>query len=117
MSLSRLAVLIGVVSLLSCELNAAKRPALPPPGTLGGKVAANGIPVPQAVVHVWHENHKDAATIHPDEKGEFHFPLAEGTYEVQAAAPQYHPAVPARITVVVHAQRETWVNLELLPGL
>jgi hypothetical protein len=116
MSLSRLAVLIGVVSLLSCELNAAKRPAPPPPGTLGGKVVANGAPVPQAVVHVWYENHKDAATIHPDEKGEFHFPLAEGTYEVQASAPQFRPAVPARITVVVHAQRETWVNLELLPG-
>ena len=116
MSFSRLAVLIGVVSLLSCELNAAKRPAPAPTGTLGGKVAANGAPVAQAVVRVWNENHKDAATIHPDEKGEFHFPLAEGTYEVQATAPQFHPAAPARITVVVHAQRETWVNIELLPG-
>ena len=41
MSLLRLAALIGVVSLLSCELNAAKRPAPPPPGTLGGKVVAS----------------------------------------------------------------------------
>src|SRR6266545_3264666 len=81
MAFSRLPVLIGVVSLLSCELNAAKRPA--PAGTLGGKVAANGVPVAQAVVHVWIENHKDAATIHPDEKGEFHFPLAEGTLAAQ----------------------------------
>ena len=116
MSFARLTLLIGIASLLSCELNAAKRPAPPPPGTLGGRVIANGAPVPQAVVHVWNEKHKDAGTIHPDDKGEFHFPLPDGTYEVQATAPQFHPAIPVRITVVVHAQRETWVNLELLPG-
>ena len=116
MSFARLVVLIGVVSLLSCELNAAKRPAPPPPGTLGGRVVANDAPVPQAVVHVWNEKHKDAGTIHPDEKGEFHFPLADGTYEVQASAPGFHPSIPVRITVVVHAQRETWVNLVMLPG-
>jgi hypothetical protein len=116
MSFARLAIVIGIASLLSCELNAAKKPPAPPPGTLAGKVAAGGAPVPQAVVHVWNEKHKDAGTIHPDEKGEFHFPLPDGTYEVQASAPQFHAAIPQRITVVVHAQRETWVNLELLPG-
>ena len=116
MSLARLTLLIAIVSLVSCELIAAKKPAPPPPGTLGGKVIANGAPIPQAVVHVWNEKHKDAGTIHPDDKGEFHFPLPDGTYEVQATAPQFHPAIPVRITVVVHAQRETWVNLELLPG-
>jgi hypothetical protein len=116
MSFARLLIVIGVASIVSCELNAAKKPAPPPPGTLGGRVIANGAPVAQAVVHVWNEKHKDAGTIQPDAKGEFHFPLPDGTYEVQAAAPQFHPAIPVRITVVVHAQRETWVNLEMLPG-
>lgn len=116
--LARLTIVIAVVSLLSCELIAAKpkRPPAPPPGTLAGKVAVNGAPVPQVVVHVWTENHKDAGLIHPDEKGEFHFPIAEGTYEVQPAAAGFRPAVPVRIIVVIHAQRETWVNLEMLPG-
>jgi hypothetical protein len=112
----RLLIVVAIASFLSCELNAAKKPAPPPPGTLGGRVWANGAPVPQAVVHVWNDKKKDAGTIHPDDKGEFRFPLPDGTYEVQATAPQFHPAVPAHITVVVHAQRETWVNLELLPG-
>ena len=114
MTLRRIALILMAASLLL----GAKKPKTPPPipGTLAGKVSAGGAPVPQAVVHVWNEKKKDAGTIHPDEKGEFHFPLADGTYEVQAAAPLFHPAVPVRITVVVHAQRETWVNLELVPG-
>lgn len=117
MSASRFLIAIALISFFSCELNAAKKPAGPPPGTLGGRVIApGGAPVPQAVVHVWNEKHKDAGTIQPDAKGEFHFPLPDGTYEVQAAAPQFRPAIAVRITVVVHAQRETWVNLEMLPG-
>jgi hypothetical protein len=116
MSFPRFVFAVAIASFLSCELNAAKKPAAPPPGTLAGRVAAGGAPVPQAVVHVWNEKKKDAGTIHPDDKGEFHFPLPDGTYEVQASAPQFHPAIPVHITVVVHAQRETWVNLELVPG-
>ena len=111
---ARLFIVLAVVSLLIAAKP--KRPPAAPPGTLAGKVFANGAPVPQAIVHVWHENHKDAATIHPDDKGELHFPLPDGTYEVQAAAPGLHPAVAVRIVVVVHAQRETWVNLDMLPG-
>ena len=45
----------------------------------------------------------------------FRHPLADGTYEVQAAAPNRQPAMQVRITVVIHAQRETWVNLEMVP--
>jgi len=111
---ARLFLVLAVVSLLIAAKP--KRPPAAPPGTLAGKVSAHGAPVPQAVVHVWNEAHKDAGAIHPDDKGEFHFPLADGTYEVQAAAPGFRPATPARITVVVHSQRETWVNLEMLPG-
>jgi len=111
---ARLVIVLAVVSLLIAAKP--KRPPAAPPGTLAGRVSASGAPVPQAVVHVWNEAHKDAGAIHPDDKGEFHFPLPDGTYEVQASAPQFRPAVPARIVVVVHAQRETWVNLDMLPG-
>ena len=108
-----LAILLG----LCCLAAAKKRPApTPPTGTLGGRVFSKSTPVTEPVVHVWKEKEKkETATIKPDEKGEFHFPIAEGTYEVQAAAPGRQPAVPTRITVVVHAQQVTWVNLEMVP--
>ncbi|HEY6138533.1 MAG TPA: carboxypeptidase-like regulatory domain-containing protein [Thermoanaerobaculia bacterium] len=104
-----------------CCLAAAKKklphPPTTPPGTLGGHVySRSAAPLPDAAVHVWKEKEKkETATIHPDEKGEFRFPLAEGTYEVQATAAGRQPAVPVRITVVVHPQQVTWVNLEMVP--
>ena len=91
----------------------AKTPALPP-GTLAGSVRVANTPVTDATVHVWQG--KKEVTVHVDAKGEFHLPLADGTYEVQASAPQFHPALPMRITVVVHSQQQTWVNLEMVPG-
>jgi len=105
---------------LCCLAAAKKKPAVPatPPGTLGGHVfSRSGTPVAGAAVHVWKEGEKkkETATIKPDEKGEFRVPIAEGTYEVQATAAQSQPAVPMRITVVVHAQQVTWVNLEMVP--
>ena len=111
-----------LLSLLAifCLAAAKKKPATPatPPGTLGGRVYSRSAaaPVSDAAVHVWKEKEKkETATIHPDEKGEFRFPLAEGTYEVQATAAGRQPAVAVRITVVVHPQQVTWVNLEMVP--
>ena len=101
-----------------CLVAAAKKKPAPPPvptGTLAGKVFSKSAPViPDATVHVW-QGKKDVATVRLDEKGEFRYPVAEGTYEVQAAAPNRQPAMQVRITVVIHAQRETWVNLEMVP--
>ena len=110
--------LFAAIGLLSSEVRAASRQKRPDPATLGsiaGRVVSAQSPVPQATVRVW-LNGKEAATLHVDEKGEFRFPTPEGTYEVQASAPHFQPAVNLRITVVVHAQHETWVNLELRPG-
>ena len=103
--------LIAVLFLVAAK--PAKPPVLPP-GTLSGSVRTGNAPVLDATVHVWMG--KKETTVHVDPKGEFHLPLADGTYEVQASAPQFRPAVPVRITVVVHSQRETWVNLEMVPG-
>ena len=110
---------ISVAILVSlCLVSAAKKKPAPPPtptGTLAGKVFSKSAAIiPDATVHVW-QGKKDITTIRPDEKGEFRFPIAEGTYEVQPAAPNRLPAVQVRITVVIHAQRETWVNLEMVP--
>lgn len=105
--------------LVFCCLAAAKKKPAPaaPSGTLGGHVySRSAAPLTEAAVHVWKEKEKkETATIHPDEKGEFRFPIAEGTYEVQATAAGRQPAVPVRITVVVHQQQVTWVNLEMVP--
>jgi Carboxypeptidase regulatory-like domain len=111
-------LLLSLVA-VCCLAAAKKKPAAPatPPGTLGGRVySRSAAPVADAAVHVWKEKEKkETATIKPDEKGEFRFPIAEGTYEVQAAAPGHQPAVAMRIVVVVHAQQVTWVNLEMVP--
>jgi hypothetical protein len=106
-----------VALLLLVAAKPAKPPKAPPvpPGSLGGSVKVNNAPVPDATVHVWHGK-KEVATVKVDAKGEFRLPLAAETYEVQASAPSFHPAVPIHITVVVNAQRETWVNLDMLPG-
>jgi len=90
-----------------------KAPAMPP-GTLAGSVRVANTPVLDATVHVWQG--KKEVTVHVDPKGEFHLSLADGTYEVQASAPQFHPAVTIHITVVVHSSQQTWVNLEMVPG-
>ena len=94
----------------------AAKPKAPvaPPGTLAGSVRSGSAVVLDATVHVWQG--KKEVTVHVDAKGEFHLPLADGTYETQASAPQFRPALPMRITVVVHSQQQTWVNLEMLPG-
>ncbi|HKS21375.1 MAG TPA: carboxypeptidase-like regulatory domain-containing protein [Thermoanaerobaculia bacterium] len=111
-------LLLALVA-VCCLAAAKKKPAAPtvPPGTLGGRVySRSAAPVTEAAVHVWKEKEKkETATIKPDEKGEFRFPIAEGTYEVQATAAGKQPAVPTRIIVVVHQQQVTWVNLEMVP--
>jgi hypothetical protein len=102
-------------TLLAIICLVAAKPTPPPLGTLAGTVKSNNTPVRDATVQVW-QGKKAVGTARVDEKGDFRLPLADGTYEVQAGAPQFRPAIPMRITVVVHAQRETWVNLELVPG-
>jgi hypothetical protein len=107
-----LLVLVGLVP----QIQAKPRPKKDVPlGTLAGTVMANNAPVAQSAVRVWRDG-KDAGTIPVDPKGELHFSLPEGTYEVQAAAPHYQPAIAVRVTVVVHAQQQTWVNLALVPA-
>jgi hypothetical protein len=108
-------VLLVLVGLAPHQTQAASRPKDVPLGTLGGTVLANNAPVAQSTVRVWRDG-KEAGTITVDAKGEFHLSLPEGTYEVQAAAPHYRPAITMRVTVVVPAQHETWVNLELVPA-
>jgi hypothetical protein len=110
--------LFAIAGLLSWEARAAsprKRPNPATSGSIAGRVISGGSAIPEATVHVWRDG-KQAATLQVDQKGEFHYPTPEGTYEVQASAPHFQPAIPVRITVVVHAQHETWVNLELRPG-
>jgi hypothetical protein len=108
--------LFVLVSLVPHEIQAKPRPKKDVPlGTLAGTVLVNKAPVAQSTVHVWRDG-KNAGLIPVDAKGEFHFSFPDGTYEVEAAAPHYRPAITARVTVVVHAQHETWVNLELVPA-
>lgn len=110
--------LFASAALPSSGPRAARPEKRPDPALLGsitGSVKSGGSPVLDATVHVWKDG-KEVGAPHVDPKGEFQFPTPEGTYEVQAAAPHFQPAVTVRITVVVHAQHETWVNLEMRPG-
>jgi hypothetical protein len=93
---------------------AAKHPAVVVAnGSIAGTVTANFAPVANATVNIWRDG-KQVASVQVT-VDHFTFTGPEGTYEVQASAPNYRPAVAARITVVVHADHETWVNLVLVP--
>jgi hypothetical protein len=84
-----------------------------PHGSLGGTVAAGTTPIANATVHVWRDE-KEVASANTAANGEFHVSLEDGTYAVQASALHFHAASAVRITVVVHVDRETWVNLEMV---
>jgi hypothetical protein len=82
-------------------------------GSIAGTVTANFAPVANATVNIWRDG-KQVTSV-PVTVDHFTFTCPEGTYEVQASAPNHRPAVGARITVVVHADHETWANLVLVP--
>lgn len=75
---------------------------------------SNGAQVANATVTVWRDGKQVGSVAVTGDR--FTFSGPEGTYEVQASAPHYRPEVAAHITVVVHAARETWVNLVLVPS-
>jgi hypothetical protein len=111
---ARWAIAIALVALPFVV--AAAQPKASTRSSIGGTVlTASRAPVPNAVVTVW-RNGKSIATVPVAPTGQFSYATREGTYEVQAAAPGFHPVVTVRITVVVHAKAETWVNITMAPG-
>lgn len=95
---------------------AAAQPKASTRGSIGGAVlTASADPVPNAVVTIW-SNGKPIATVPVAPTGQFSYSTGEGTFEVQAAAPGFHPVITVRITVVVHAGAQTWVNILMAPG-
>jgi hypothetical protein len=110
-----LTVSATAILLFPLSAGAAHRPAVTtPPGSIAGTVSSSGSPVANATVNVWRDGKQVSSVAVTGDR--FTFSGPEGTYEVQASAPGYKPAVTVRITVVVHAERETWVNLVLVPA-
>jgi hypothetical protein len=114
MSKTKIALIAMTILILPLLAAAARKPAAPaaPAGSIGGTVLANGAQVAGATVTVWRDGKQVGSVAVTGDR--FTFSGPEGTYEVQASAPNHRPAVAARITVVVHAGRETWVNLVLV---
>jgi Carboxypeptidase regulatory-like domain len=114
---TRITAALSAITMLMLPLlaAAAHRPAAPvATGSIAGSVRANGAPVANATVNVWRDGKQVSSVAVTGDH--FTFSGPEATYEVQASAPNYRPAVAARITVVVHQDRETWVNLVLVAG-
>ena len=84
-----------------------------PNGTLSGRVISDYKNVPTAIVHVWLDK-KEIAKGPVDADAVYHFKVKPGTYEVQAEAPNLRPALAVRIIVVVHDNKETWANIEMV---
>ena len=110
-----LGLTVSAITILMFPLPAAAahRPVVTaPPGSIAGTVKSNGSPVANATVNVWRDGKQVASVAVTGDH--FTFSGSEGTYEVQASAPNYRPEIAVRITVVVHSERETWVNLALV---
>jgi Carboxypeptidase regulatory-like domain len=101
---------------VACSLAATAHTRQKDNGALDGTVlTADRAPVPNAVVAIWRDG-KSLDTVSVLPTGQFSYSIPEGTYEIQAAAPKFRPVIPVRITVVVHAKTETWVNITMAPA-
>lgn len=105
------AITILILPMLAVAASRTHEPATPP-GSIAGTVRSSNSAVADATVTIWRDGKQVAAV--PVTGDSFTFSGPEGTYEVQASAPHYKPAVTTRVTVVVHSGRETWVNLVLV---
>ncbi len=114
-------LLVATALILVClDLSAAtkrkSKKAEPPPkpvvmGTAAGMIKnAGSAGIPNVTVTIWDEK-KKAVTAQSNASGEFRMPLPEGTYEVAATVPHFTQVVPTHITIVVHGNQETWVNI------
>jgi hypothetical protein len=108
-------VIVGIAFGAEAAKARKKSQAPTPLGSIAGTVKSGDSPVRDATVTIWRDG-KRLGAVNVSADGEFMYPTPEGTYEVQASAPQYRPAITIRITVVAHSGGRTWVNLLLVPA-